>query len=60
MHQTFQQHLLQLKVDSAKSYTKALSSSLAPLSSSKETSLTVSAQVMTITVKQSIFVLLEY
>ena len=45
MHQTFQQHLLQLKLETAKSYIKAVSSSLAPVTSSQDTCLTISAQV---------------
>lgn len=46
MHQTFQHQLLQLKVDSAKSYVKTLTTSLTPVTNTKETSLTVSAQVI--------------
>lgn len=45
MHQTFQQHLLQLKLEAARMYQAAVSSSLAPVTSSTECSLNISAQV---------------
>lgn len=45
MHQKFQQHLLQLKLEAARMYQAAISSSLAPVTSSTECSLNISAQV---------------
>ena len=45
MHQKFQQHLLQLKLEAARMYKAAVSSSLAPVTSSTECSLSISAQV---------------
>jgi Bardet-Biedl syndrome 1 protein len=45
MHQTFQHQLLQLKLDTAKSYIQAVSSSLAPVTTSNDANITLSAQV---------------
>ena len=45
MHNTFQRDLCRLKLETARAYAKVVSSSLAPVVSSKDASLKISAQV---------------
>ena len=46
MHRIFQQDLLRLRLETARSYAKAISASLVPITSSEETeSLKITAQV---------------
>ena len=45
MHNTFQRDLCRLKLEVARAYAKVVSSSLAPVVSSKDASLKISAQV---------------
>lgn len=45
MHETFQRDLRQLKLETARSYVKAVSTSMMPLATSQDSSLNVIAQV---------------
>ena len=59
MHNTFQRDLLRLKVETACSFVKAISSSVIPVASSSASSLTISAQVCIIAFISSKWNILE-